>query len=281
MNGIGSQRSKVDNCVYYKRDDSGLSILASWVDDLIVTGDEDTVMKQKSNLKEMVAIDDCGEMDEYVGCKVDINKDERELKFTQPVMIQSFEDEFNLPNKSPITPGTPHTSLSHLGEIVGSELMTYYRKGVGKLLHMCRFTKPTMQNAVRDLSRRVKGATEDHVDAMHRVMNYCIATKDKGWTLKPKRTWDGKDKSFEFVLDGKSDSDYAACKETRRSVTGYVGYLEGSLVVARSVMQKRSALSTTEAELYALVSCVQDMIFFLCQATTRVDGLKGESSYHY
>ena len=39
MNGIGFQRSKVDICVYYKWDDSGLSILASWVDDLIVTGD--------------------------------------------------------------------------------------------------------------------------------------------------------------------------------------------------------------------------------------------------
>ena len=39
----------------------------------------------------LVAIDDCGEMDEYVGCKVDINKDERELKFTQPVMIQTYQ----------------------------------------------------------------------------------------------------------------------------------------------------------------------------------------------
>jgi len=92
-------------------------------------------------------------------------------------------------------------------------------------------------------------------------MNYCVTTKDKGWVLRPNRTWDGKDKSFAFMLDGKSDSDYAVCQETRRSVTGYIGYLEGSLVVARSVMQKRSALSTTEAELYALVSCVQDMFY--------------------
>ena len=70
---------KVDNCVYYKWDDSGLSILASWVDYLITTCEEFTVLKQKSNLKEMVATDDCGEMDEYVECKVDINKNEREL----------------------------------------------------------------------------------------------------------------------------------------------------------------------------------------------------------
>jgi len=140
-------------------------------------------------------------------------------------------------------------------------MMSYYQKGVGKLLHMCRFTKPSIQNAVRDLSRRVKGATIDRVDVMHRAMIYCVATKDQGWVLRPKRTWNGKDKSFASLLDGKSDSDYAACQETRRSVAGYVGYLEGSLVMARSVMQKRSTLSTTEAELYTLVSYVQDIIY--------------------
>ena len=261
MESIGCYKSNVDNCVYYKWDDTGLSLLASWVDDLIVAGKEDTVSYQKSKLKEMVPIDDCGSMDEYVGCKVDIDRVERKLKFTQPVMIQSFQDEFDLPDKSPITPAVPNTSLSHVGDIISNTMMSYYRKGVGKLLHMCRFTRPSIQNAVRDLSRRVKGATLDHVHAMHRVMNYCVTTKDKGWVLRPNRTWDGKDKSFEFVLEGKSDSDYAVCQETRRSVTGYVGYLEGSLVVARSVMQKRSALSTTEAELYALVSCVQDLIY--------------------
>jgi len=255
MKSIGCRQSNVDKCVYYKWDDSDLSLLASWVDDLIVAGEEDTVSHQKSKLKEMVPIDDCGIMDEYVGCKVDINRDERKLKFTQPVMIQSFQDEFDLPNKSPVTPAVPNTSLSHMGDIISNSMMSYYRKGVGKLLHMCRFTKPAIQNAVRDLSRRVKGATLDHVHAMHRIMNYCVTTKDKGWVLRPNRTWDGKDKSFAFMLDGKRDSDCAVCQETRQSVTGYVGYLEGSLVAARSVMQKRSA------ELYALVSCVQDMIY--------------------
>ncbi len=210
--------------------------MTSWVDDLIVAGKEDTASHQKSKLKEMVLIDDWGSMDEYVGCKVDIDRVERKLKFTQPVMIQSFQDEFDLPDQSPITPAVPNTSLSHVGDIISNTMMSYYKKGVGKLLHMCRFTKPSIQNAVRDLSRRVKGATVDHVHAMHRVMNYCVITKDKGWALRPNRTWDGKDKSFAFVLEGKSDSDYAVCQETRRSVTGYVGYLEGSLVVAGCVI---------------------------------------------
>jgi len=208
MKSIGCCRSNVDNCVYFKWDDSGLSLLASWVDDLIVAGKEDTVSHQKSKLKEMVPID-CGSMDEYVGCKVDIDRVERKLKFTQPVMIQSFQDEFGLPDKSSITPAVQNTSLSHVGDIISNTMISYHRKGVGKLLHMCRFTKPSIQNAVRDLSQRVKGAILDHVHAMHRVMNYCVTMKGKGWVLRPNRTWDGKDKSFEFVLEGKSDSDYA------------------------------------------------------------------------
>ena len=124
---------------------------------------------------------------------------------------------------------------------------------------------PLSKNAVRDLSRRVKGATLDHVHAMHRVINYCVTTKDKGWVLHPNRTWDGKDKLFAFMLDGKSDSDYAVCQETRRSVTGYIGYLEGSLVVARSVMQKRSALSTI---------CTGQLCarYDLCEATSGIHG---------
>ena len=40
-----------------------------------------------------------------------------------------------------------------------------------------------------------------------------------------------------MAIRGKSDSDYAACIETRKSVTGYVVYWEGIPVVVRSVMQ--------------------------------------------
>ena len=42
----------------------------------------------------------------------------------------------------------------------------------------------------------------------------------------------------EVVIRGRLDSDYEAFIETRRSVTGYVVYWEGVLVVVRSVTQK-------------------------------------------
>ena len=92
-------------------------------------------------------------------------------------------------------------------------------------------------------------------------MKYCVNTKEDGWVLKPSRTWDGKDKTFKFLLRGKSDSNYATCKETRRSVTGYVVYLEDALISFKSGMHKLVALSVSEEEIIALVQCVQEMMF--------------------
>jgi len=98
-----------------------------------------------------------------------------------------------------------------------------------------------------------------HYKAMLRVMEYVYSTKEMGLMIRPNREmrWPGDD----VVIRGRSDSDYASFIEKRISVTGFVVYWEGVPVVVRSVMQKRIALSVTEAELYAIVSCIQDMLF--------------------
>jgi hypothetical protein len=46
-----------------------------------------------------------GNMNEYVGCKLEQNKEKRWIKFTQPVLLQSYTDEFNLPDE--LQPTTP------------------------------------------------------------------------------------------------------------------------------------------------------------------------------
>ena len=104
-------------------------------------------------------------------------------------------------------------------------------------------------------------ACKDHIKAMLRIMKYCNDKPDRGWTLKLSRRCNGKDKSFRKILKGKSDSNYASCKETQHSVSGYVIYLEDSLISVRSGMQKFVALSVAKAELIALVQCVQELMF--------------------
>ena len=82
-----------------------------------------------------------------------------------------------------------------------------------------------------------------------------MQTLERGWFLKPSRKWDGKDRAFEFRIRGRSDFNYGTDPETRRSVSGVVVYLEDAPAVVKSNMQRIVTLSSTEAELIALVQC--------------------------
>jgi hypothetical protein len=82
--------------------------------------------------------DEAGELKEYIGCKIDINKDELTLQVTQPVLLQSFVDEFKLPDFNPVTPAVSGETLHADEEVelldVAGHSNLKYQSGVGKLL---------------------------------------------------------------------------------------------------------------------------------------------------
>ena len=60
-----------------------------------------------------------------------------------------------------------------------------------------------------------------------------------------------------------SDSDWAGDKDTRKSVTGFLIFLNGVLIVWRSKSQKAVALSSSEAELYACAEAAKEIKFIV------------------
>ena len=233
------RRIMLIHALYFKwTEKHGLNIWQSWIDDCMNTGCEEGVKEACEELMNRFTCEDEGPLKEYVGCKVDRGFDS--IRLTQPVMIQSFQDEFDLSEvKSSVTPGEPGKVLPKNEDDeakVKPSVHSYFRRGIGKLLHMMRWSRPEVQNSVRDASRHLKSPTEVHVHAMHRIMKYVVDTPDRGWYLKPERKWNGKDRNFRFVIAGKSDSDGGTCPATRRSVTGYSVFLEGAPIMARSVL---------------------------------------------
>jgi hypothetical protein len=114
-----------------------------------------------------------GEMREYVGCRIERN--DGYVKLTQPVLVQSFEDEFEIPEgQAPKTPAEPGDILPFVdvAEMLPKNNMTYYRSGVGNLIHILRWSRPESWNAVRDLTRHMSKAVGRHITAMHRAMKY-------------------------------------------------------------------------------------------------------------
>jgi hypothetical protein len=58
-----------------------------------------------------------------------------------------------------------------------------------------------------------------------------------------------------------SDSDWAGDKDNRRSVTGFMLYLNDVLIAWRSKLQKTVSLSSSEAEFYACGEAVKEVPF--------------------
>jgi hypothetical protein len=135
-----------------------------------------------------------------------------------------------------------------------------YCSGMGKVMHAMQYSKPETYNAVQDLSRHMHEATQDHYKAMLYVLKYSLDYGDQGLVIKPNRKWDSS-LSHEFVISGCLDLDYAKKPSNRRSVSGHVVYLKGAPAMFKSSTERTVSLPTTEAETYAGVTCVQDMLY--------------------
>jgi hypothetical protein len=62
----------------------------------MLAGHKKEVEKYKRQMMQYFKCDDTGESKDYVGCKFDRDQQGKCLKMTQPVIIQSFKDEFGM-----------------------------------------------------------------------------------------------------------------------------------------------------------------------------------------
>ena len=93
------------------------------------------------------------------------------MKITQPVLVQSFKDEYDLPigeGHGYSTPAEPGQILEVEGSegLLSDKEQTVYRSGIGKLLYLSQWSRPDINNAVRDLSQCGGKAKEVHMKAM-------------------------------------------------------------------------------------------------------------------
>ena len=133
-----------------------------------------------------IEIEDVGELKEFVWFKTEIDKSEWSAKFTQPVMIQSFLDEFGAGKKKQVTPAEPNTVLKRpeLGKILANKNQSKYCSGIRKMMHMMRWSRPDLYNMTHNCASHMILVGWTHHDAMIHVMDYSVITPEKGLGLK-------------------------------------------------------------------------------------------------
>lgn len=183
------------------------------------------------------------------------------MKLAQPVLIQSFENEFASSglSKDPETPAIAGTVLTRLGTKLSAEDQKTMASLAGKLLFL-HWSRPELGNPIREVSRHMTEGTEEALKQAMRIRDYVVATRNRGRIIRPNRQWNGSDRDIELVIRGMSDSNYATDQETRKSTTGIIVYLEETVVASRSAGQNSAALSVTEAEWSAAIAAMQSMI---------------------
>ncbi len=200
------KRSTANPCLYYKRERGRLVIMILWIDNNMILGPEDLDMQVKADLMKQFECDNCGQLEEYVGNKINYVGDNT-IQFAQTVLLQSYSDKLNLEKKCHNTPAVPRTVLKKPaddGKVLSSQDQTILRSGIGKLMYHMQYSHPDIAQAVRDLARHMPRGDETHMQAMLRCMQYLMCTKDAGLLLKPTRKWDGTNQ-FQFKIKGRSD----------------------------------------------------------------------------
>ena len=123
------------------------------------------------------------------------------------------------------------------------------------LLFLVKHSRPDLANPVRELSKCLDCAGEAAHKEMLRIIKFVLDTKNRGLKVHPVDT------GLKWELIVWSDSTWASDKDDRKSVSGFMIFLNGVLICWRAKTQRVVSLSSAEAEFYACSEAVKEIPF--------------------
>jgi hypothetical protein len=258
MKTIGFTQLSAEHCIYYRKRDSGTVFAAVHVDDFTVAAnsvEEELRFEEELSAEWQISRADANFI---VGWAVRRDREKRTVYLSQKALIDKILVEFNCKDANPVkTPLPPNTRLTkrdlpHSEEEGRRAARQPYRQLVGVLMYLAVSTRPDIMHAVSALSRFNSGHGDTHWKAALHIVRYLKGTRDYELELGGNHT---------ARLTGYTDSDYANCPDTRRSVSGYAFSLGSGLISWMSKKQATTATSSTEAEYMAAASATKEAIW--------------------
>ena len=130
----------------------------------------------------------------------------------------------------------------HKASSVLLSVSTVCRRLIGCLLYLTH-TRPDICYAVGKLSQYLQSSTNIHMQVSHHVLRYLKGTAGRGLFFSS---------SASTSLTRFSDSDWGACLDIRKSISGICFFLGTSLISWKSKKQSVVFRSSSEAECRAV-----------------------------
>jgi len=213
----------------------------------------------KSQIRKHVSIKDLGEIQSILGIEVIRDRQARTISLSHRRYIDEIVNRFGQTDakdvRSPIEMGTRLTQAQCPSTPEEMTLMRSkpYQAAVGSLNHAAVMTRPDISKAVQTVAQFASNPGKHHWDAVIRIVRYLRTTRN--WVL----TLGGKSAPIELLAY--CDADHANSPDHGRSISGYAMVLGNGCFSWSSKKQTATALSTGEAEYYAVTHAGREVIW--------------------
>ena len=222
-----------------------------------------------STLAKRLHIVDLGPCSKFLSIVIMRDRPNRRLWLSSHVYVAELLEEWNLtscravstPFPTNLTPSLSSAPANALPDISDVDLIPKYQRLVGCLLYLAIATRPDLSYYAMWLGQFNAKPTRAHFLAAKHVLRYLAGTRTLALCLgTPFSPVPSSLKGFMQSV-GCSDADWASDSVDRKSISGYSFYFLGSLVSWSAVKQKSIALSSTEAEYYAMTHAFKEALW--------------------
>ncbi|GKD59505.1 retrovirus-related pol polyprotein from transposon RE1 [Tanacetum coccineum] len=241
--------SRADTSLFVFARDSSIMYLLVYVDDLILTGNNETMLTSfTTHLNREFAIKDLGDLSYFLGLEVSYTDDG--LFLSQAKYAKDILTRADLLDSKPVATPLAANEL-FLSDGPSFSDPTLYRSLVGALQYLT-ITRPDLSYAVNQASQFLHAPTTAHFRSVKRILRYVKGTLAFGLTFR---------RPHSISILGYSDADWARCIETRRSTYGYSIFLGGNLVSWSAKKQPTVSRSSCESEYRAMANTAAEIVW--------------------
>jgi transposase InsO family protein len=281
LTSLGLRRSEVDHALYVRERGTSLLLLLVYVDDLVLTGnDTQGIAEITEGLQKHFKMTVLGELSDFLGMKVVRDRSRRTIYLSQPKNIQAVLTKFGFAGKvkaaaTPISSEAVRVLAEDQPEKTQEEPADAqrYQSAVGSLMYLMVTTRPDLAYALGIVSQYLQTPREKHWASVKRIFRYLSGTRDLSLSLGQS------EEKTKPTLTGYSDADWGTCPASRKSISGYTVFLNGSPLSWASKKQTCVALSSTEAEYVAAGLLTKELLWIKMLAMDLKIPLQNTTAY--